>query len=413
LFLVPTSANWLSAERTRAWCRALAIVTAVVVVGYLATSAHGLDATGKPVGTDFVSFWSASRLALSGDPAMAYNLAAHPAAEAALFPVTAAGYVAFFYPPPFLLLCLPLALLPYLPALVVWLAAGFAVLVAGLRKILPQRWALLPILVFPAMVLNAGHGQNGFLTAACFAWNLVLSRRHPFWAGACLGLLVMKPQLLVGAPFGLLAARRWSAIAGAVTSAVILLGLSWIVLGADSWRGFWQVAPLARATLEQGLVEPWKLQSVFAAVRTLQGGVTLATAMQMLVSSAVIFALCRAVWARPGASAEAALIAAASPLCTPFLLDYDLALLAIPLAWMMAQTTGDGWRPFEKIVLLTAYALPALARPMAAACLPIAPLILLSLFAAVVSRAASKQESGSFLKKRTKKLFPALRGSAV
>jgi hypothetical protein len=30
-----------------------------------------------------------------------------------------------------------------------------------------------------------------------------------------------------------------------------------------------------------------------------------------------------------------------------------------------------------------------------------------------VSRAASKQESGSFLKKRTKKLFPALRGSAV
>jgi hypothetical protein len=49
-------------------------------------------------------------------------VSAHWAAEKALFG-PAQGYVAFFYPPPYLLICLPLALVPYFWSLAVWLIA--------------------------------------------------------------------------------------------------------------------------------------------------------------------------------------------------------------------------------------------------------------------------------------------------
>jgi hypothetical protein len=51
-------------------------------------------------------------------------------------------------------------------------------------------------------------------------------------------------------------------------------------------------------------------------------------------------------------------------LCTPFLLDYDLVCLAIPLAWIVAQVPRTGWFGWEKIVLLAAYLLPLVARPL-------------------------------------------------
>ncbi len=178
--------QWLNAERARAWCRLLAAVTWTVIVAYLVTSRYGVDYFGEPVGTDFVSFWTASRLSLMGHPNSAYDPIIHQAAQRALFPTVVSGYFAFLYPPTFLFLCLPFALLPYSVALAAWLATGFIALCACLRRILPQRWAMLPVFVFPGILVNGGHGQNGFVTAACLGWSMVLSSHRPFLASRCI-----------------------------------------------------------------------------------------------------------------------------------------------------------------------------------------------------------------------------------
>lgn len=382
-------APWLTAARARAWCRILAVVTLAVVGGWIALSHGGLDPSGKPLGTDFLSFWTASRLALGGPAASAYDPAAHAAAQQALFPTAQPGYYAFFYPPVFLLLCLPLGFLPYLPALVAWLASGFAAMAALLRRMLPDRWAVLPVLVFPGVLVNAGHGQNGFLSASCFGGFTLLLQRRPALAGACLGALVFKPHLLLAAPVALLAARRWSVVAGAACSALGLVALSWLVLGGDAWRAFLAAAPLARATLEQGLVEPWKMPSAFAAVRVLGGGLGLAYAAQLVVALGVCAVLARAAARRPGGQAEGALLVAAALLCSPFLLDYDLVCLAVPLAFVAASAQRTGWRPWEKITLLLAYVLPMLSRPLAMSGAPVGPLVLAALLAVMARRAGA------------------------
>ena len=381
-------ADWLTVERSRAWCRVLAVITALMVMAWIVTSHGGLDLWGKPLGADFVSFWTASRLAIDGHAALAYDPIAHVALQRSLFPTVHSGYYAFFYPPVFLFICFPLALLPFFPALIVWLSASFAVLFVCLRRILAQRWAILPIVAFPGVLINAGHGQNGFLSAACLGWNMLLLQRRPFISGLCLGALIYKPHLLLGAPIALLAARRWKVVAGAATSSMGLIVISWIVLGEDSWGGFLHASKLARETLEQGLVEPWKMQSAFAAVRLLHGSVMLAYVVQVPVTLAACALLGWIVAHRPGAPAEGALMVVATLLSTPFLLSYDLVCLALPIAWITAEAQLTAWYPWEKTVLLAAYVLPLISLVVGQAGIPIAPVVLASLLVVVARRAA-------------------------
>lgn len=382
--------RWLHAPRARAWCNVLAVMSALFLIGSLTFSHAGIDTFGKPLGTDFVCFWTASKLALEGHAASVYQPALHAAAQHALFPQLPPSYVAFFYPPTFLLLCLPLALLPYLPSLAVWMFAGLALLVAALRRLLPQNWAIVPMLAFPAVLDNLGHGQNGFVTASCFGWSAVLRRRWPFLAGICLGVLVIKPHLLLAAPIALLAGRHWRMIAGAACSGSAVILAAWLVLGSPAWSGFRQMSQLARMALETGLVEPWKMQSVFAAVRLAHGGVDLAYALQIVVAILALCLLVRVAWGQPEPVAEGALLVLSAMLCTPFLLDYDLVCLALPLAWITSQAQRTGWFAWEKIVLLAAYLLPLAARPLALASgVAIAPLIIAALLWVSLRRVAA------------------------
>lgn len=389
-------AAWLGAERARAWCAILAAFSLLAVLVWVGLSHGGVDRLGKPLGTDFISFWSAGRLALGGDPSAAYDPATHAAAEAAALPEARPDYYAFFYPPTFLLICLPLALLPYPAALAVWLAGGLAALLICLRRLLPQRWAILPMLAFPAVLVNAGHGQNGFLTAAAFGGGMTLLARRPFLAGLCLGALAIKPHLAMAVPVALIAARRWRAVAGAATGALGLCALSWAVLGGGTWRAFAAASGLARKTLDEGLVDPAKMQSVFAAMRLLGGGIGVADALQAVVALTALALLARAAARRPGAAAEGAVMVGVSLLATPFLLDYDLVCLALPLAWVAAEAQRTGWLAWEKLGLLAAYALPLVSRPLAmGAGVPVAPLAMAALLALLLRRVRPRTAGGA------------------
>jgi alpha-1,2-mannosyltransferase len=76
---------WLTGERARIYCGMLLAVTLVVCIAWVVLSQGDLDRTGKPIGTDFASFWTASQLALCGHPAQVYDLSAHHDAQTELF----------------------------------------------------------------------------------------------------------------------------------------------------------------------------------------------------------------------------------------------------------------------------------------------------------------------------------------
>jgi hypothetical protein len=364
----------------------LLAISLLFAIGWIVTARDGVDRAGHPLGTDFLSFWTASDLALHGIPAAAYDPAVHGARERALFPdYTDGGYTAFFYPPTYLLVCLPLALLPYFWSLAAWLGLTFAAYWRGLRMLLPGPGMALPILAYPALLPNAGYGQNAFLTTALFAGAASWLGPRPLLAGLCLGGLCVKPHLCLLIPITLLAGRHWRALAGAVAGATLLCLTATALFGVESWRGFLAVAPIARATLELGLVRPAKMVSVFAAARLLAAPVPLAYAAQALAALAGAAVVIRARHA--GATTQVAALIAATLMTTPFLLDYDLTLAAVPLAVMFARARTDGFLPWEKLAMAAAFMLPLVARVLATRLsLPIAPLVEAALLAVVARR---------------------------
>jgi hypothetical protein len=387
-------ADWLTPERARAWCLMFAIATAAVLllaVGWIAaTDGRATDPAGRPIGTDFASFHAAAVLALSGRPEAAYDIAAHAAMQRAETGATE-HYFAFFYPPVFLLLLLPLAMLPYLAALAAWLAVTGGLYAAALRTLAGRSVPGLAVFAFPAVLVNAGHGQNALLSAALFGFAAALLDRRPAVAGVCIGLLCYKPHLAILAPVAFAAAGRWRAFAAAAATVAAMVALSALVFGTDTWRSFMAGAPIATATLEQGLVGAEKMVSTFAAMRLLGGGLTLAYAAQCVVALVAAILLARAARGADGA-ALGALLAAAATLGSPFLLDYDLAILAVPLTWALAQAQRTGFLPWEKVVLGAAFLLPVLARGVATLLwVPIGPIICAALFAMALRRAALRQ----------------------
>jgi alpha-1,2-mannosyltransferase len=368
---------WINAARVTAYSIILLVVFTIVGAAWVWQSNGLIDPQGTPFGSDFISFWAASSLTLDGQPAAAYRLVQHHAAEQAAVGHAAIPYFAFFYPPIFLLICWPLALLPYAWALLAWLLATGSAYFCVLRRIVRMRGAALPILAFPAVLLNVTHGQNGFLTTALFGGALMALDRRPIAAGILFGGLVYKPHLGLLIPLALIAGGRWKTLAAACLTVTGLALASLLVFGVETWMTFWAGTGLARDVLDRNLVGFEKMQSVFAATRLLGASNALAYSAQAVVTLGVAILVGRVWHRRPTVAAAAIVLVVGALLATPFLLDYDLILLALPIALIANEGLSHGFLPYEKTVLVLAFVLPLVSRLAASTIgLPVAPLVL-------------------------------------
>lgn len=349
-------ARWLTARRAAVYGALLALLPAFYLfAGFVRVFAA--DGVGAP--TDFLSFYTASVLALDGRPVDAWDLQQHGAVQQAIMP---SGRLPFFYPPPFLLLCLPLALLSYKVAFGLWvlITGGAFVAILSRYRVLP--WpAIIALVAFsPATLLVAVAGQTGFVTASLFAAAGLTLDRRPMAAGALIATLAFKPQLgLVVLP-ALLVGRRWQVIAFAVATGIGWVALSSMVLGWESWTAFASALRVAGEGLSgDGVVPLWQVQSLFASLQLLGAPRGVAMGVHLVVALGAVAAALWVVTRRPGGQGEVAAMAAAAPLVTPYVFVYDLPILLVPMFWCLAQARQAGFLAWEKFALATAIILPA------------------------------------------------------
>lgn len=347
---------WFNPERGRMYSVAVLICLAAVIACQFLLL--GVYRHGKlQYGWDFGCFWEASRLALAGPAASPYNLALLGPAEATILPP--GTYLPFLYPPPFLLLCLPLGLLPFLWSLALFLGVTGAAFAAAIYRATSSRWMVFAALGMPAVLGSLDAGQNSMMTAAIIGGGLALMDRRPRLAGLILGLMVIKPQLALAVPFALAFSQRWTVLLFAAVSALAMLVLSTLVLGVGVWPAFLASSKIARFMLEYPpALAHWKFQSAFGWVRELGASVPLAYAVQIFIFAGGLGLLWRARMRGVSAGVERALIVLVCLFATPYLVDYDLVLMAFPLAWLLAEWTRTEFPPWGKLMLLIAYVLP-------------------------------------------------------
>jgi hypothetical protein len=400
---VLSSGAWLTRDRVR-FVAAILLAFSVIGVVITVVTATGLnDRLGRPLGTDFSSFYAAGTLAHDGLAAQAYDRAAHFAREQAIFGAATQFYI-FPYPPFFLLLAAALAWLSYPAALIIWQGASLGLYLLSIRAIArstqanPDRLWLLLALAFPAVLINLGHGQNGFLTAGLFGFALVTLERRPLVAGILFGLLAYKPQFGLMIPLVLVATAQWRAIAAAAATVAALTLATFAAFGPQVWQAFLATTSFTRAAvLEQGGIDWFKMQSVFSWMRMWDIPVAAAYAVQGAVTLAAAAGL---VWlwrSRIGYANKAASLAVATLLATPFCFDYDLMLLAPTIAFLAASGFERGFAPWEKTLLAALWLVPLVARSVPEATLiPLAVPVILATSAVLLRRAMSETGSSSF-----------------
>jgi hypothetical protein len=380
--------NWLDHGRIAVYCRILLAIEVSCFL-FLVAGTHGLIAPlSAPTSTDFVSFYAAGSLADAGTPELVYDQAAHNAAEER---ATAPGveYRFFYYPPVFLLLCAPLARLPYLAAFLVFEGVTLTLYLIVVRNILDERSfaGLVPILAFPAVFWTLGLGQNAFLTAALFGAGTLCIDRRPIGAGLLFGALCYKPHFGLLVPVALAAGGHWRAFAAAFAAAAALCLSSLMLFGSATWSDFFTTVAASHATYESGRVSFGGLVSPFGAVLLLGGNSATAYAVQAgaTLSAGLLVGF---VW-RSGLALpiRAATLAAATLVAIPVILIYDLTLAGVAAVWLVSARGGDELPVWEKVALAGSFLLLLDPRDLAEVShVPVAPLVAVALIAAVATR---------------------------
>lgn len=324
----------------------------VVTLAYLLASYFNhlwlIGADGNGIPDDFVNVWAAGRLALEGQAPSVYDWPTHKAVEELALGRPFDGYFGWHYPPNFLFVAAALALLPYLGAYLLWLAVTFPVYLAAIRSIVGERSGYLLGAAFPGVLFNAIVGQNGFLSAGLMGAGLVLLAERPILAGLAFGVLTYKPQLGLLIPIALIAGGYWRTIAAAAALATGWSAISLAAFGLPTWQGFIaNLSHTSEAFLSKGWANFGKLQTAFGLIRSMDGSEALAWTVQGAIIAVAAIAIA-ALWrSRASYDVKAAALSVAALLATPYLYAYDLAVLAVPLAFLFRRARQTGFLPYE------------------------------------------------------------------
>jgi hypothetical protein len=191
-------------------------------------------------------------------------------------------------------------------------------------------------------------------------------------------------------PLALLANQRWSSIAAAAATIVILVAVSFAALGGSVWHAFIDSMNFTQTVvLEQGGTGWEKIQSAFSAARN--WGADLRTAYAIQLALALMLATSLAwLWHSEAAfELKASALATASVLATPYVLDYDLVVLAVSIAFLARHGFAHGFRDYEISLLAFAWIVPLLSRGVAGVTgIPLGLIAMLALYVFTLRRAA-------------------------
>jgi hypothetical protein len=298
------------------------------------------------------------------------------------------------------LIAAPFGALPYLYAFLSWDSLTLAALLITVYRIVPRPSAILLVLASPFTAWNFLAGQNGFLTGSLLGAALLCLERQPVLAGIFIGCLSYKPQFGILFPVALIAARQWRAIASAAVMVVALAGVSAAAFGI----GAWEMLPtglLAQKNvvlLADGAAEAnWgHIQTIYGVIRELHGGGVFAALLHGAAAFGVAVIVWR-VWRSPASyDVKAAAVSAAALIATPYAFSYDMAALAIPVAFLARDQLRNGLLRREQATLLALFGIVLAAfgafwinqEKLDFGMMPLGPIALITVMFLIVRRAA-------------------------
>ncbi len=360
------------------WLWELSFVAWALLASYLLFAKGHLDWTHHALGRDFINYWTAGHLTLSGQVNDIFQPKLFLAHERQLFDPRLPFHF-WSYPPPALFLVAPLGLTGYFTGFALWSLGGVVALYLALRLWPEPGWVRWMILFCPAVPTDIALGQNGAYTAALMIGGLMLMERRPQWAGVQFGLLIFKPQIGVLLPVTVLARRHWKVLAAAAITGVVVLLASALVFGLDAWRGFFGPTLTTQALMLRQGHGPfrWMMPSAYMAARVLKFSWPDSAMIQAPFTLLAIVAVWRvSVRADVSVAWKAAVVMTATFVATPQAFNYDLIPVAAA-SLLLLRHDRRLWLSLPIVIL--AWTLPVTMLALQEIKAPIAPLVLTAL----------------------------------
>ncbi|HEX7951131.1 MAG TPA: glycosyltransferase family 87 protein [Candidatus Limnocylindrales bacterium] len=296
----------------------LALLVLTLFVGLASWAA----AQAGTLGFDYLSYDSAVRRFLAGGVLYDQNFQ------------TTGPFGLFYYPPPFVLLAIPLTLLP--PDVDAWLAAIaltaiFLVAVAILPVSSRVRWliVLLGGLSWP-LVYAIKLGQVGPILLLTFAmgWRW-MDRPHRLGLATAVGAAIkLQPLIILG--WALLTGRRRAVVVGLAAFLVLAIAGT-LIAGPAAWADqLGLLVRLSKPVSTPNNVTPGRI--AFEA----GFGDTLAWAIQFAWWAAVVAVVLYVLWRGTGEASYLAVVTASQAI-SPILWDHYALMLLLPVAWLLQR----------------------------------------------------------------------------
>jgi len=179
------------------------------------------------------------------------------------------------------------------------------------------------------------------------------------------------------------------------------VAVSFVTLGGGVWHAFADSMTFTQTVvLEQGGIGWDKIQSAFSAMRMWGAGVHSAYAIQIALALMLAASLAWLWQSNVVFELKASALATASLLATPYVLDYDLVVLAVAIVFFVRHGMNRGFHDYEISLLAAAWIVPLLSRAVAGVTgIPLGLLVLLALYVFIVQRAV-RDRLGSVIKVR-------------
>jgi glycosyl transferase family 87 len=338
----------------------LGFLTLVALLARLPAAAHW--------GPDYIQFWSASRILVSGgNPYDPEAQARENAAQGWDLERDGLGryrFLPYYYPPWLALALSPLVVCGFAGAKLAWLAILVEAVVASAyllrRRIadLHPAWAMALALAFGVWWTTLPIGQVAPLMVLAWVavWRLADAGRDRA-AGWALAALSIKPHLAMIATVGVLVwairRRRWHIVEGWATCLAILVVASTLIF--PGWLPAMLAAPVQTPLVT--VEKPWLGASWLSLLRSIGlEGWPLALAYAAAAAPAVVVML-RSAWSRQTeVYTLLALAALAAFFIVPYLRYYDLPILLVPLFELLRRPLAGQRRA---LLVLAALIVPA------------------------------------------------------
>lgn len=233
----------------RLLARAALVINTSLGVGYAALWLM-LAAQGQFWRADFSAYYAGWSIVRDGQSAHLYDLDVQARYQRQILDEGEfqGGVLPYLNPPYATLPFVPLAWLARPAAFWLW-SLGQAVLLAWLLRLLlriahgwstRERWLLLSgVVAFPPLMFTFMLGTFSLLILVCLLrYSCALKHNQERRAALWLVLGTVKPQLMVLPGVVLAGARRWRALAAVLLAGGVLVVLSGLLMGWQSWAGF-------------------------------------------------------------------------------------------------------------------------------------------------------------------------------